>query len=181
MLAADGYDVLAIDPNAPEGEMFRRVTFEELEEHHSFDGVVASLSLHHVVDVEPAADKLSRLLRPEGVLVAQEWAKEKLAGETARWYHARLLAGARDGGHAVPDDLSVFLEQSAERHSDVHTFEALRRALVRRFDELVVEWVPYLYSHRLDDEIEPEERAAIDRSEIEATGILYAARRAAGP
>src|SRR5688500_2513925 len=49
-LSAAGYDVLAIDPEAPEGPIFRRSTIEELDERSPFDAVVASRSLHHVGD-----------------------------------------------------------------------------------------------------------------------------------
>jgi SAM-dependent methyltransferase len=175
-LAADGYDVVAIDPNAPDGEPFRRVAFEDFEDHDRFHGVVASLSLHHVSDLHAAVDRIAELLVDTGPLVAQEWAKEKLTGETARWYHGRLLDRPHDHAHAVPDELSAFQAQSADRLADVHTFSAVRAALARRFDELVVEWVPYLYSHGLEDAVEPAERAAIDRSEIDATGVLYAGR-----
>src|SRR5574340_490303 len=67
-LAADGYDMVAIDPEAPEGEIFRRLSLEELDEPGAFDAAVASLSLHHVQDLESAATSLAALLRPEGTL-----------------------------------------------------------------------------------------------------------------
>ena len=42
-LAADGYDVTAIDPRAPEGAIFHRLTLEELDDELGFDAGVASL------------------------------------------------------------------------------------------------------------------------------------------
>jgi 2-polyprenyl-3-methyl-5-hydroxy-6-metoxy-1,4-benzoquinol methylase len=40
-LAAAGFEVLAIDPEAPAGPLYRRVTLEELDEPAAFDAVVA--------------------------------------------------------------------------------------------------------------------------------------------
>lgn len=37
-LAADGYDLVAVDPNAPAGPIFRRTTLESLEDEEPFDG-----------------------------------------------------------------------------------------------------------------------------------------------
>ena len=42
------------------------------------------------------------------------------------------------------------------------------------FVERVLVEVPYLYSYRLDDAVEPVERALIEAGAIEATGVLYA-------
>ncbi len=62
-MADAGYDVVAIDPDAPDGEIFRRTTIEAFDDPGPFDAVVASLSLHHVHDLGAALDKLVRLLR----------------------------------------------------------------------------------------------------------------------
>src|SRR5207245_1121725 len=40
-LAAVGHDVLAIDPHAPEGPLYRRITLEDLDDPDPFDAVVA--------------------------------------------------------------------------------------------------------------------------------------------
>jgi SAM-dependent methyltransferase len=74
-LAAAGYDVLAIDPVAPEGALFRRVTLEELEDPGPFDAVVAQRSLHHLHDLGAALDRVHALLRPKGGGAA-DWAAE---------------------------------------------------------------------------------------------------------
>jgi SAM-dependent methyltransferase len=173
MLAADGYDVVAIDPSAPEGAMFRAVPLEEFDEPGRFDAIVASLSLHHVASLERAVEKLARLLHGHGVLVLQEWAKERFAGDTARWYHAQRLARApEDDG--VPADFDEWSSWSADRLADVHPLGEVLEALGRRFEARALEWVPYLYSHALDDDVEPEERALIASGAIAATGVLYA-------
>ena len=42
------------------------------------------------------------------------------------------------------------------------------------FVERALVEVPYLYAYRLDDAVEPVERALIEAGAIEATGVLYA-------
>src|SRR4029450_12822815 len=56
-LAAKGYDIVAIDPEAPDGPIFRRTTIEDFQDPGSFDAVVASLALHHVEDLRGGLDK----------------------------------------------------------------------------------------------------------------------------
>ena len=43
-LAVAGYDVVGIDPAAPEGELFRRLTLEDLDVDVRYDAVVAAYS-----------------------------------------------------------------------------------------------------------------------------------------
>lgn len=173
-LAADGYDVTAIDPRAPEGAVFRRVTLEAFDEARGFDAVVASLSLHHVESLRSAFDKVASFLRPGGTLVMQEFLRERLSGATARWYHQQRLASNED---SVPAGFDAWPLESEHDLADVHPFSELRRELDRLFVERVVDEVPYLYSHPLDDGVEPVERALIEAGSIEATGVLYAGER----
>jgi 2-polyprenyl-3-methyl-5-hydroxy-6-metoxy-1,4-benzoquinol methylase len=60
-LAASGHDVTAIDPAAPEGPIFPRVTLEEFASPDPFDVVVASRSLHHIPDLDLALEKIAQL------------------------------------------------------------------------------------------------------------------------
>ena len=173
-LDADGYDVTAIDPRAPDGPIFRRLTLEEFDDEPAFDAVVASLSLHHVENLGVAFDKVASFLRPGGTLVLQEFARERLSGATARWYHEQRRARNEDG---VPASFDAWLHESEHDLADVHPFNELRRELDRLFVERVLEEVAYLYSHRLDDAVEPVERALIEAGAIEATGVLYAGER----
>jgi 2-polyprenyl-3-methyl-5-hydroxy-6-metoxy-1,4-benzoquinol methylase len=61
-----GYDVLAIDPRAPEGELFARVSLEDLTDPGPFATVVANRSLHHIHDLSAAIEKLAALLLTGG-------------------------------------------------------------------------------------------------------------------
>ena len=113
-LAEAGYDVVAIDPEAPDGEIFRRTTIEAFAEPGPFDAAVASLSLHHVHDLGGVLDKLVRLLR--GPLIVNDFAWERLEPMTPEW---------------------------EEEHAGLHTYAAMRPELDARFDERFFEWRPY--------------------------------------
>ena len=83
-LAAAGHSVVAIDPDAPQGSIFHRVSLEEFIAEEPFDAVVASRSLHHVHDLARGVDRIAELLRPAGVLVVNEHAFDQLDARTAR-------------------------------------------------------------------------------------------------
>jgi len=169
-LARDGHDVVAIDPKAPGGAIFRRVALEDFDEPAPFDAVVASVSLHHVEDLGSGLDRIAALLRPGGKLVLEEFAKERLAGPTARWYfHQRHALAEGD----LPGDFEEWHRSWVDQHEHVHPLTEVREELTRRFAERHFEWAPYLYDYRLDDALEPLERALIERGAIEATGCRY--------
>jgi SAM-dependent methyltransferase len=113
-LADAGHDVVAIDPEAPEGPIFRRVSIEKLDDPGPFDAVVASLSLHHVRDLGAALDKLVRLL--EGPLILNEFAWDRREPMTTEW---------------------------EEEHRGLHGYGAMRAELDSRFEEQFFEWLPY--------------------------------------
>src|SRR5215211_2512595 len=88
-LAARGHDVTAIDPVAPDGPIFRRVTIEEYVPSDRFDAVLAGRSLHHVGDLDGALDKIAELAP---LLIVEEFAWNRMDERTATWYLAH-----RDG------------------------------------------------------------------------------------
>jgi SAM-dependent methyltransferase len=167
-----GYAMTAIDPEAPDGPIFRRVTLEEFDDAGGFDAVVASVSLHHMHDLGAAFDKIVALLDPGGVLILEEFAKERLRGATGRWYYDERRR--RDA--TLPDDFETWFRDWEERHH-IHPWAELRRALDERFVERYVAGVPYLYDFRLEDELEPVERGLIESGAIEATGVRYVGER----
>ncbi|MGH3138022.1 MAG: class I SAM-dependent methyltransferase [Gaiellaceae bacterium] len=177
-LAKRGFEVIAIDPSAPEGTMFRRVELEDFSDPRGFDAVVASVSLHHIDDLAGAVDKIASFLPRNGVLALEEFAKERLAGATARWYyHQRRALAAAGREDAVPETFDQWQRQSDAGHDDIHPVSEIRAALENRFVERYFEWTPYLYSHRLDDAVEPLERALIAEGAIDAAGLWYVGER----
>ncbi len=158
-LVAAGYDVLAIDPVAPEGRIFRRITIEALDE-AGFDALVASRSLHHVADLDAVVAKLARLAP---VLVLDEFAWDRMDTATARWYEEQRRAGAD-----VPP-----VAGWRERYGDLHGFEALRAALARHFVERRFEWVPYVHRYAHRPELEEPERELIAAGAIRALGFRF--------
>jgi SAM-dependent methyltransferase len=113
-LDAAGYDVVAVDPEAPEGRIFRRTTIEAFDEPRPFDAVVASRSLHHVEDLRGVLDKLARL--SDGPLILNEFAWDRREPMTPEW---------------------------EEEHAGLHGYAVMRSELDARFEERFFEWRPY--------------------------------------
>ena len=178
-LAGAGYAVTAIDPKAPEGPIFRRTTLEDFADDGAFDAVAASVSLHHVEDVGAAVAKITGLLRPRGLLVLEEFAKERFTGATARWYYhqRRALAALGLDEAPVPDDFETWQRRWAEEHADIHPFAELRRHVDAGFGERSVAWGPYLFDYRLSDALEPLERELVEAGALAATGVRYVGER----
>ena len=159
-LDAAGYRVLAIDPVAPEGAIFRRATIEELDDPGPFHAAVASRSLHHVDDLDAVLAKLARLAP---LLVLYEFAWDRLDDATARWYEEQRLRGS---------DAPPVAEWNA-RHGQLHGFDALRAGLRRHFVERAFAFVPYLHRYLHLPELEPLEAELIARGEIRALAFRY--------
>jgi hypothetical protein len=170
-LDAAGYSVLAIDPEAPEGELYRRVTLEELDDPGPFDAVVAGRVLHHVHPLEPALAKLTSLAP---LLILDEFAWNHMDEPSVEWYESqhRLLvaAGLEPKG---PPDLAAW----HERHRDLHTYETLRAALDARYEERHFEWRPYFYRWLGGPASESLEAGLIAADAIRPIGFRYAGVR----
>src|SRR5581483_6770091 len=85
-LAADGYDVLAIDP-APRGPDVQEVGLLELDAPPgSFDAALAVTSLHHVEPLEPSLRRLAGMLSPGAALVVDEFDVGTFDERAAAWW-----------------------------------------------------------------------------------------------
>jgi SAM-dependent methyltransferase len=167
-VANSGYEVVAIDPDAPAGELFQAVSLEEFAADQTFDAVVASRSLHHIPDLPGSVEKIAGLLRPGGRFILDEHACDRLDERTARWYLERRAASHP---HA-PSSLEACLAEWESDHADLHGYEAMRMELDRRFTERFFAWTPYLHGE-LTAVHEEEERALIEAGGIEAMGFRY--------
>ena len=164
---AAGYRVLAVDPEAPEGPIFRRSTLEDLDETGRFEAAVATYSLHHIESLEPGVERIAGLLTPQGKLVIEEFGWDRLDRATADWYaHQQGTSSAE----------FVLREWRAE-HEGLHGYAKMRSALDEHFVERAFEWRPYLHRCLERDDLEPSERDAIARSEIRAVGFRYVGTR----
>jgi SAM-dependent methyltransferase len=170
-LAAAGYKVLAIDPDAPDGPLYRQTTLEGLDDPGPFDAVVAGRVLHHVNPLGSALDKLAALAP---VLILDEFAWNHMNEATMDWYEAqhRLLVAAGRDPKGPPD-----LGEWRARHSDLHPYETLRVEVDARYEERFFEWRPYFYRWLEGPVTEGLEAALIDAGAIRPIGFRYAGVR----
>jgi SAM-dependent methyltransferase len=164
ILASAGHRVLAIDPEAPEGAIFRRVRLEDLDDPGPFDAVVASWSLHHVHDLAAGLDRVRRLLGLDGRFVLDDFGWELVDLPTAAW-----LA---EQEQTTPEEL---LAHWTDEHAGLHGYEAMRRELDLRFERLLLTREPYFHRSSFGTE-EAVERALIDDGSIAAIGFRYVGR-----
>ena len=177
-LAAAGYAIVAVDPVAPEGPLFRRIPFEEFTEPGPFDAVVASLSMHHIADLTRSAAAIVNLLVPGGRFILEEWDRDRLLDNaTARWYfHQRQAAAVTSlhtGDAPLPDRYEEWRSAWIADHGDLHGYTAIRDQLMAPFRERFFTWRPYLYRYGLHESLEPLERALIEEGAIQATGFRW--------
>jgi SAM-dependent methyltransferase len=175
-LVRSGYEVVAIDPRAPEGEPFRRVSLEDFADPAPFYAVVASRALHHIPDLGDALDKIARVLAPTGRLILDEHACDRLDQPTARWYMEHRAACGRHAPRSLEDCLAAWEGD----HAGLHGYAAMRAEFDARFTERYFAWGPYLYGELRGAVDETDEQALIDAGRIQAMGFRYVGvRRAA--
>jgi SAM-dependent methyltransferase len=176
-LVAEGYEVIAVDPQTPQGEMFRPVSFEDYRPEGLFHAVVAVRSLHHLGDLGAALEKIRSALQPGGVLILDEFAWDRLDRDTATWLYAQRRVQAARGGPSAPATIDELEEQWQNEHQGLHGFEAMRTEVDLRFRERLFEWTPYLYRFFEDRDLREAEREAIEQAAIRAIGFRYVGER----
>jgi SAM-dependent methyltransferase len=177
-IAAAGYEIVAVDPVAPAGPLFRRIPFEDFTEPGPFDAVVASLSMHHIADLSRTTQRIMELLVPGGRFILEEWDRERLLDEaTARWYfhqrHAVAATSLLTGDAHLPPDFEEWRRSWIANQGDLHGYAAMRAQLMAPFRERFFTWRPYLYRYGLHERLEPLERALIEEGAIQATGFRW--------
>jgi SAM-dependent methyltransferase len=178
MLRASGYGAVGVDPKAPEGAEYRRVEFEMAEPFAELDAVVASTSLHHVVDPAVVLDRVAGALASGGTVIVVEWDRDAFDEPTAEWCFERLgdedegwLHELRDGWTASGRPWADHLESWAEEEG-IHRADALIGLLDERFARDHLDRGPYLFPD-LAGTAEEDERAAIEAGTIRATRVDY--------
>jgi SAM-dependent methyltransferase len=179
-LRADTYGAIGIDPEAPEESEYRRVEFERDDNPEYLDAVVASASLHHVVDLGVVLDKARAMLAPAGTMVIVEWARERFDDATARWCFNRLAPPGDEPGwlheceaewQASSEPWDSWSRNWAEQRQ-LHTGQEILRELDTRFECRRLEYGPYFFPG-LTSVTEAEEQAAINAGLIQANRIHY--------
>ncbi len=164
-LAEAGHEVVAIDPAAPDGPIFRRVRLEDFDG-GPFDAAVASRSLHHLADLGAALDKIARLAP---LLVLDEFAPDLLDRDTADWYERQRRVLQASGHEPQGPPASEW----AAHHAGLHGYAELCAQFDRRFAERSFSREPYLYRYLGGVATEALERTLIEAGAIAALGYRY--------
>jgi hypothetical protein len=169
-LVGRGYDVLGVDPHAPDGDLYVRSELEEVAEslaRRPWDAIVAGRVLHHV---DPLDDGVALLARISPLLLVDEFAPDLIVGEAQRWYEERRAAA---GDVPAPERIDDW----RERHPHLHGHQVVLDALRHRYEERELIWLPYFHRWLRSPALEAEEDAAILRGEIPAVGWRWAGGR----
>jgi len=182
-LRSAGYNAIGIDPEAPDGDWYRRAEFERCEI-GSVDAIVACTSLHHVADLGEAMDRIEAALAPDGVLVVVEWARERFDEATALWCEERLAPPGPEPGWLNRQcaewrqsglGWEEFLQGWAEAEG-LYEGQHILSELSARFDSGPVSYGPFYFAD-LGGVSEADEQAAIDGGAIKPGRIQYSGRR----
>jgi SAM-dependent methyltransferase len=156
-----GHEVIAVDSSATAIENARRLgidarlaDFPAFEE-EPFDAILFTRSLHHIRPLAPALDQARRFLKPEGLLLVEDFAYSDTSEFTAAWFYRllkllesrnvlllaedsfgrKLLAG---GG-----DISLWRDHVHE----INTAQEVLEEISKRFNVLEMKLAPYLYRY----------------------------------
>jgi hypothetical protein len=138
-----GYDAIGVDPRAPDGRRFRQADFRDVD--GTFDAVVAGRVIHHLDPLGEAVDRLAALAP---LLIVDEFAWDLIDPELEAWYEARRRVRPDAAGPPT-------LDEWRRRHPGLHPSDVVLAALRERYDEVVLEWVPYFH-HWLGDVESPD-------------------------
>jgi len=167
--------IVAIDPDAdalkeiPEmsGVVVQNVNFLDFRDEEGFDVVVFTKSLHHIFPLDKAVAHAYDLLKPKGFLVAEEFSRNNMNEQSARWFFERaellfaadiFLSATESSNHRrtrfFHPHLSP-LERWANFHSHSHVpvllgGAELIEAVTLRFgaeNTIVLDSIPFLYNH----------------------------------
>lgn len=119
-----------------------------------FDAVLFTRSLHHMTPLDRAVEKAASLLRPGGLLVAEEFAFDRVTLPTARWWYdvesilvaAALLSPPHPALAAVRNPLGRWRQEHAH-DPPLATGHDMLAAVRGRLESGPAEEAPYLYRY----------------------------------
>jgi SAM-dependent methyltransferase len=180
-LAAAGYEVTGLDESIarPDGEAaapaqdgagevhWVEADFLYYEADDRYDVVLFTRSLHHIAPVEAALGRAHAALSPGGLVVAEEFAFDRVNIQTARWLYdleSILIATgllAEENPEAADAEGNPLGRWRREHAGDppLPTGHAILATAREHFELTAVEEAPYLYRY-LCDRLEPTESGA---------------------
>ncbi len=158
-LADRGYAATALDlpggePRAHAGVEWIEADFLHYEPGRPFDAVLFTRSLHHMQPIERALDRAREALAPEGLLIAEEFAFDRVNVHTARWLYdlESVLVAAGIVAPAPPEHEAERRPLARWRLEHQHdpplaSGHDMLAAVRERFELKAVEEAPYLYRY----------------------------------
>jgi ribosomal-protein-alanine N-acetyltransferase len=131
------------------------------------DAIAFTRSLHHMHALASAVARARELMRPSGVLLVEDFAYEATDAGTINWF-VNLLRDPAGAAMIQPvagefvTELLAAKDANARWHQshdhDLHSIEAMSRAVAERYPQIETETVPYLYRYLIP--VLPETREA---------------------
>jgi len=156
-----GHELVAVDSSLESVEAARQLgvnaklaDFPNFED-EPFDVVLFTRSLHHIHPLDTTIEQTCRLLKPAGLLIAEDFAFSDVLEYTAVWFH-RLLELLEACGVLLPAEDSFGRRLLKGRggfslwHEDEHETSSDHKmlcAVVARLDLIKHESAPYLYRY----------------------------------
>ncbi|HEY7546550.1 MAG TPA: class I SAM-dependent methyltransferase, partial [Blastocatellia bacterium] len=173
MLRAEGVDIRGIDISEEAVEETRSrgldavcADFLQFED-ELYDVVFFSRSLHHIHPTAKALEKADALLKPDGLLIVEDFGVELADARSVAWLYgtesllqkAGLLIEEADEYRAADDHLARWKTYHS-RHHQLADSATMRERLRERFAAKPEERAPYLYRYLLNS-LEPTERGLL--------------------
>lgn len=168
-----GYSVVGVDSDLASIEQARKLGLTVLQAEwpdvsvKPCDAVIFTRSLHHIADLDGAIEKTKQTLRPDGVIVVEDFAFDEIHAASIAWFVKTLAAPAyqnviqRIAGELVTallgsDDPLASWHQDHDHN--LHSAAAMRSAIEKQFRIKSSSHVPYLYRYLIP--VLPETREA---------------------